>query len=84
MTQRIIPCASCVHYHQHRRATGTFCDAFPANGGIPVEIIMGRRTHRTPYPGDSGIRWTPKPGMEHTFDDIDVTREPFPVGPLGN
>ena len=83
MTQRIIPCQSCIHYHQHRRLTGTFCDAFPDGDGIPSIIVLGRVTHRTPYPGDRGIQWEPKAEQEHALDGIDVTKKPFPVGPLG-
>lgn len=82
MTQRIIPCAHCVHFDNTRR-DGNFCTAFPDKPGIPVEIILGRYTHRLPYPGDHGIQWSPTPGSEHLFDSIDTDNEPLPKGPLG-
>lgn len=82
MTQRIIPCASCIHFRADR-VDGNFCDAFPDGDGIPTIIVLGRVTHRTPYPGDHGVQWEPRPGMEHVLDRLDVDDEPFPVGPMG-
>ena len=35
-----------------------FCIAFP--DGIPEEILLGEHDHKTPYPGDNGIRFEPK------------------------
>lgn len=44
-------CNHCRHYLFHDRA----CAAFPA--GIPPDIWMGDTPHRSPYPGDHGIRY---------------------------
>lgn len=84
MTQRLIPCAHCTQYQPERRAEGAFCNAFPDGSGIPSVIIMGRVTHREPYPGDNGVQWTPEPGYEGMFDGIPVEDEPLPASPLGN
>jgi hypothetical protein len=45
-------CHSCAH----RRGLRS-CDAFTE---IPVEILVGDKDHRLPYPGDNGIRYQPK------------------------
>lgn len=43
-----------------RRLVGTaMCVAFPL--GIPVSILSGEHDHRRRFPGDHGIRFTPKP-----------------------
>lgn len=39
-----------------------FCQAFP--DGIPEDIYPGGFDHRLPYPGDRGIRFSPKEGAE--------------------
>ena len=33
------------------------CFAFP--NGIPKEILLGKRDHKKPFPGDHGIRFEP-------------------------
>lgn len=43
---------------RHLRANQT-CVAFPR--GIPREIWDGKHKHKTPYPGDNGIRYEPWP-----------------------
>jgi len=35
------------------------CSAFPDGEGIPWEILVGTRPHRSPYPGDWGILFEP-------------------------
>jgi hypothetical protein len=49
-------CKCCKHYRQS--GPGHACEAFP--GGIPPEIIDGRRDHRKPYPGDRNIQFETK------------------------
>lgn len=48
-------CNGCRRCHDD----GMHCEASP--GGIPSEILPDRATHYTPYPGDSGIRFEPRP-----------------------
>ena len=45
-------CSDCRHREFDRDST---CAAFPV--GIPLEIWSGRRDHRSPFPGDNGIRF---------------------------
>ena len=48
-------CQTCKH-----RDTVIFsrCEAFPE--GIPAPILRGEHDHKTPYPGDEGIPYSPK------------------------
>jgi hypothetical protein len=51
-------CMSCVHFDASVRDREV-CGAFP--DGIPLKILLGKHSHRTPVEGDHGIRWEPKP-----------------------
>jgi len=47
-------CHSCTHWKY-----GTLnCAAFPK--GIPVGFLMAEFDHTKPYPGDKGLRYSPK------------------------
>ena len=45
-------CPSCIHFR------GLTCTAFP--DGIPLEIVVGKVVHTTPYQGDHGIQYSAK------------------------
>lgn len=54
-------CRGCIHaedpYH---------CPAFAPDKLIPFDIVFNDFDHRNPYPGDHGVRWTPKtPTTKH-------------------
>ncbi len=51
-------CVACRHKHP----TGPTCTAFPA--GIPDQFLEGLSVHDSPYPGDGGIMFEPRPGTE--------------------
>ncbi|HMO25453.1 MAG TPA: hypothetical protein PKB10_04225 [Tepidisphaeraceae bacterium] len=64
MREQIILNAEDVQTHQciaciHRPDGSNRCEAFPA--GIPKAIQLEQHDHRLPFPGDNGIRFTPKP-----------------------
>ena len=48
------PCHNCSRFRGQDR-----CDAFP--DGIPWAILFWKHDHRTSYPGDNGIRFSPIP-----------------------
>lgn len=51
--------------HQCKQRTRPFppqCRAFPK--GIPTEILVGDFVHTSPYPGDNGIQFERKGGLE--------------------
>lgn len=60
-------CQACKHFHAKKR--GNYCNAYP-DTPIPREILEMRVDHRSPHPGDQGIRWEPiEPGTRHPMDE---------------
>jgi hypothetical protein len=57
-------CLDCRHFREVREDQPLTCDAFP--DGIPDIVIKGGHEHRTPLPGDHGIRFEP---IEDDDDD---------------
>lgn len=58
----LTPCHTCRHEGPLRATPDgprLTCAAFPA--GIPDPILEGDHDHHTPYPGDHGIQYAPKP-----------------------
>lgn len=52
-------CTWCIHRTPEAdTATATVCRAFPE--GIPDAILYGEDEHRSPRPGDHGLRFTPR------------------------
>lgn len=43
---------------RHVDGSGLRCKAFPK--GIPESILLGKRDHLYPYPGDNDIRFQPR------------------------
>lgn len=46
-------CTFCKNFNRESR--GRTCKAFPEE--IPQEIWLGKHDHKTPFPGDHGIRF---------------------------
>ena len=68
MTRLLPKCYSCVHFRGFDKtydASGrgrVTCDAFPED--IPDDIFTGGALHDTPYPGDHGIQYEPRPFID--------------------
>jgi hypothetical protein len=54
----ISQCVSCVYKWSDRPGCAAFPDA------IPDAILLNKHDHRQPYPGDGGVRYTPRPRPE--------------------
>lgn len=67
---------TCAHCRHLRSLAMRCCDAFPEEYGIPVEIWMGENAHRTPYPGDHGIRFEARKPAAVPEVKTPVTPEP--------
>jgi hypothetical protein len=50
-------CLACIH-----KKPANACAAFP--NGIPEEITWGDFDHRQEYPGDGGVRFQARPGVD--------------------
>lgn len=67
MTTTVPPiCLSCRHLDLEAMPDAEQCTAFPS--GIPRQIWENEHDHRDPYPGDSGIRFSQKPGFPRPIE----------------
>ena len=49
-------CGKCKHFDEEQEDAGFFvCAAFP--DGIPEDLLLNKKSHSKPYPGDQGIRF---------------------------
>jgi len=56
---RLPQCTRCKHEHPYKEGVRkSTCAAFP--GGIPLDILLNRHDHTSPYPGDNGVMFEPK------------------------
>lgn len=60
MTTPIISaqCESCDNFRGFNAKRLAVCRAYI--NGIPLRILTGEHDHRKPFPGDNGIRFTPR------------------------
>ena len=57
-----IPPPMCTQCARRTDGPGYACEAYP--DGIPDEIYEGEWDHRTPKPGDRGLRFVPRDDAE--------------------
>ncbi len=70
MTTLCPQCIQCRHFDMEKLV----CRAFPER--IPDPIFNNEVPHDRPYPGDSGIRFEPRPGLKRGNLIIDkISRE---------
>jgi hypothetical protein len=60
---RTAVCHECRHFNA--KSPKMVCAAFPA--GIPGDIAVGEDDHSSPYPGDHGIQFEPRPELEAAY-----------------
>jgi hypothetical protein len=67
-----IYCLWCKHYQRKdpKRPNLLVCAAFP--DGIPVPIIRGEHSHKTPYPGDQGIQFEMREDMRQKYAHLNL------------
>jgi hypothetical protein len=58
-------CELCRHFLKPTEKGERECEAFEQ---IPPELYFGPGDHRKAFAGDNGIRWQPKEGADHPFD----------------
>ena len=55
-------CRTCTHFKRNNKEDVAACKAFP--DGIPVDIIIGRKSHKQPVEGDHGLQFELAPDMQ--------------------
>jgi hypothetical protein len=66
-----ILCLSCRHLQSSPYMAPWKCAAFTGEFGIPDEIRYGGRDHREPWPGDGGITYEVRRGLEALLQNYD-------------
>jgi hypothetical protein len=56
MSMTMPVCWDCRHFHDDDQPRSR-CDAFP--NGIPMDMLLSKQDHTSPYPGDNGIQFEP-------------------------
>jgi len=67
MTSAIPSCYHCTRFDLAKLT----CEAFPER--VPREILLGQHDHKTPFAGDGGLQFNPKPGYKPLEDEDDTT-----------